>query len=369
MKYAPYSNSKISKGHCPFAFKKTYIEKAPKKRLENLEFGAAVHDIIKDVLEVRLGGGTVSHDEIMGIINHNTPHSISHRVEEIIGIIRTFQGKFRMNMQNVVGVEEKISIDRDGKESPWESGYLRGIVDILEIDGDHATITDHKTQYNILSDADMASHEQLSFYCLLTKSFYPQVEKFTVRIYFARYGITKKSTRTMEDVVRYADVVESRIQSIEGIEEWVPIPGPTCTICEHIHLCPLAQYDQEDKDDLLVVDDASAARTAKLLRVREVQVSRMKEALRSYSAKHGPIKVSDEWSYGYVPRQGTQWPVQQTADVFKRHGYEMLEHVGFSATSMRRLIGRARRLDSEFCRDLEAVAKEKTDTSFKGYKT
>lgn len=367
MKYAPYSNSKIAKGHCPFAFKKTYIERATKRRLENLEFGAAVHDIIRDILECRLKGEPI--DDVMGIISQNTPHSVSHRLEEIVGIIKTFQERFRMNMQYVVGVEEKVSIDRDGNECPWDIGYLRGIVDILEINGDHATITDHKTQFNILSDGDMDNHEQLSFYCLLIKSFYPQVEKFTVRIYFARYGVTKQSTRTMEDVVRYADVVESRIQSIERIEEWVPIPGPTCTICEHIHLCPLAQYDKEDRDDLLIVDSASASRAAKLLRVREVQVQRIKEALRSYSAKHGAIKVSDGWSYGYVPRQSVQWPVAQTAEVFKRHGYEMLDHVGFSATSMRKLLGRARRLDADFCEDLEGVSREKTDTSFKGFKT
>ncbi len=369
MKYAPYSNSKIAKGHCPFAFKKTYIEKVQKRRLENLEFGAAVHDIIADILEARLKGEGMNRDDVIGIINHRTPHSVSHRIEEVMGIINIFQDKFRMNMRDVVGVEEKISIDSDGNEAPWESGHLRGIIDILEINGNHAIITDHKTQFNVLSDRDMDSHEQLSFYCLLIKSFYPQVEKFTVRIYFARYGVTKQSTRTMEDLVRYLDVVESRIQSIEGIEEWVPIPGPTCTICEHIHLCPLAQYDQEDRDDLLIVDAASASRAAKLLRVREVQVQRIKDALRSYSAKHGPIKVSDSWSYGHVPKQSQEWPVKQTEDVFKRHGYDMTDHIGFSATSMRKLVNRARRLDAEFCEDLEKTAREKVNTSFKGYKT
>lgn len=369
MKYAPYSNSKISKGHCPFAFKKTYIEKAPRKRLENLEFGAAVHDIIKDILEIRLKGGSVSKSDVMDIIGHNTPHSVSYRLEEIIGIIETFQKKFRMNMQHVVGVEEKISIDRNGNETPWDIGYLRGIVDIIEINGNHATITDHKTQFNILSDRDMDSHGQLSFYSLLTKSFYPQVEKFTVRIYFARYGITKQSTRTMEDIVRYADVVESQIKSIEEIEEWVPIPGSTCSICEHIHLCPLAQYDQSDKDDLLIVDDASAARAAKLLRVREVQVSRIKSALNAYSAKHGPIKVSDEWSYGHVPRSTMEWPVNQTLDVFRRHGYDFMEHVGVSSRSIKKIVERAKRLDAEFAEEVEKIGTEKTVTSFKGYKT
>lgn len=369
MKYAPYSNSKIAKGHCPFAFKKTYIDKTPRTRLENLEFGSAVHDVIRDILEWRLRGEVISPDDIWNMIGYNTPHSISHRIGEIFEIIQKFQDKFRMNMEYVVGVEEKISINRDGKDAPWESGYLRGIIDILEIVGNHAIITDHKTQYNVLSNREMDSHEQLSFYCLLTKSFYPQVEKFTVRIYFARYGITKQSTRTMEDVVRYSDVVESKIKSIEGIEEWVPIPGPTCTICEHIHLCPLAQYDKNDKDDLLIIDSASASRAAKLLRVREVQVSRIKEALREYSSKHGPIKVSDEWSYGYVPREGLEWPVNETREVFKRHGYDFSDHIGFSASSMKKLIKRARRLDQEFSEDLEGIAKEKVDTSFKGYKT
>lgn len=363
--YAPWSHSKILKGHCPFAFHKTYVDKVPKIRLENLEFGAAVHNIIRDILEARLRG---QQSVVMDVINHNTPHSISPRVEEIMGIVEVFQNKFKMNMDYVVGVEEKMAIDRDGNESPWDESYLRGIIDILEIRDDHAIITDHKTQFNILSDDEMDKHDQLSFYCLLTKGFYPQVERFTVRIYFARYGITKQTTRTMEDVVRYADVVESKIQSIEGIKEWVPIPGSTCTICEHMHICPLAQYDKEDRDELLILDAAGAARAAKLLRVREVQVKRLKEALRAHCSRHGVIKISDEWQYGYVPKESKGWPIEATREVFKRHGHDISSHISFSKTSMRALVNRARRLDAEFAEDLERVSKEEKSTSFRGHK-
>ena len=366
MKYAPYSNSKISKGHCPFAFKKTYIEKTPRLRLENLEFGAAVHNIIKDILDARLAGQDYN---IQDLISHNTPHSISPRIAEILSIVNLFESRFKMDMNYVVGVEEKMSLDEAGDEAPWDRSYLRGIIDILEINGNHAIITDHKTQYNILSNAEMDSHEQLTFYCLLTKYFYPQVERFTVRIYFARYGITKQTTRTMEEILSHEEVVKAKIEAIEGIEEWVPIPGSTCTICEHMHLCPLANYDQEDKDDLLVLDEAGARRAAKLLRVREVQVKRLRDALRGYCSKNGPIRVSDEWNYGHVARESESWPVKPTYDVFKRHGYEFADHISFSKSSMRKLANRARRLDKEFAEDLDKVCKHEKDTAFRGYKS
>jgi hypothetical protein len=172
----------------------------------------------------------------------------------------------------------------------------------------------------------------------------------------------------MEDVVRCADVVEAKIKSIESIEEWVPIPGPTCTICEHLHLCPLAQYDPNDIDDSMIMRPEDAIRFAKLLRVREVQVKRLKEALRAHCSRHGPISVSDVWQYGYVPTETTNWPNEETREVFRRHGHDILDHISFSKTSMRKLVKRAQRLDEEFAEDLASVSKQKKDTSFRGYK-
>lgn len=366
MKYAPYSHSKISKAHCPYAFKRRYIDRDKGRTTGNLRFGAAVHQIMADILNANVRQQPY---DVIEVMKQNTWIDLVNRVDEIRDITNTFIDKFQVNLDNVVGVEEKVAIDINGKDADWDKAYLRGILDIVEIDGTHATITDHKTQYNILSDEDMAKNSQLTFYALLTKAFYPQVESFTVRIYFARYGFTKSADRTIEDIQRCWENLQVKVSAIESIDEWVPIPGPTCSICEHMHECPLAKYDPKGNEVSIVMNASEAVRQAKLLRVREEQVKRIKAALSRYSGIHGPIKASDEWEYGYIKRESVDWPIEQTCETFKNHDHSIEAHISFSKPSMRKLIARAKRLDPEFADELESICKHKSSTTFRGYKT
>lgn len=365
MKYAPYSHSKIQRGHCPFSFKRRYIDKAKGIPGEQLLFGQVVHRIIADILNA-----LVKHHEVFypEIIKEHTPVRLINRVEEIQHLIDIFREKFDVNYDNVVGIEEKVAIDLRGYGTDWDAAYIRGILDIVEIEGKHATITDHKTQYNILSDDDMRNNPQLTFYALLTKMFYPQVETFTVRIYFARYGFTKASERTLEDIHRYWNTLQIQIGTIENIDEWIPIPGQTCSICEYMHECPLAAYDSSGLEVPAVMNEAEAIKQAKLLRVREEQVKQAKSLLAHYASIHGPIHVSDKWSYGYVPRQSVEWPVEATKETFRRHDHSIDPHISFDKPSMKKLVARSKRLDPDFADELESICHHKSSTTFKGYK-
>lgn len=366
MKYHPYSHSKIQKAHCPYAFKRRYIDKEHGHRRGNLRFGGVVHDIMADILNARVRGQPY---DVLEIVKKNTTIDLVERIDEIQGIINVFLSRFDVNFDNVVGVEEKVAINEGGYGTDWDNAYLRGILDVVEIDGTHAIITDHKTQYNILSDEDMKKNTQLTFYSLLTKAFYPQVETFTAKIYFARYGFTKSSERTIDDIRQFWDTLHIQINAIENIEEWIPIPGSTCPICEFMHECPLARYDEAGNDPPAVMTAAEAVRQAKLLRVREEQVKQAKALLAQYAAANGSIKISDAWEYGYVKRSTVEWPVSDTRQVFVRNDHSIDAHINFSKTSMKKLVSRAKRLDPDFADELESVCRNKTETTFKGHKT
>jgi hypothetical protein len=365
MKYGPYSHSRIQTGHCPFAFDKRYRKHERGVSRGNAGFGKVIHLIVADVIKAQVRQDAYDVSELM---NKHITHDLLPRIREMQDILHIFSHRFEFNRHRVVGVEENIAIDFEGNEAKWEDSYLRGVLDIIEIEGNHVTITDHKTQYNILSKEQMDTNSQLTMYCYLAKCLYPQLEKFTVKIYFARYGAYRTSQRTLEDLDKFRQEVDITINQIEAIEEWVPIAGANCAFCEFIHSCPLAQYDPKGMDPPEVLTDEQAVKEARLIRVREEQVKRAKERLKAYCSANGDVQVSGDYAFGFVANSTVNWSPKTVKEVFERHGHEIDGHISFSKTSLRRLISQAKRLDPEFADDLERAGSETQETRFKGFK-
>jgi tellurite resistance-related uncharacterized protein len=144
MKYGPYSHSRIQTGYCPLAFKKRYIDQDQGVQRGNAGFGKVVHLIIADIIKAQVDN--VAYD-VTELIKFHMPHDLLPRLGEMQDIFETFTKRFHFNKSNVVGVEEAVAVDFDGREAPWAQSYLRGVLDVIEIDGEHATVTDHKTQF------------------------------------------------------------------------------------------------------------------------------------------------------------------------------------------------------------------------------
>jgi len=365
MKYSPYSHSRIQTGNCPFAFKKRYIDRDRGIQRGNSGFGKVLHLVIADIIKAMVARREYSADRLLEL--HMDTAELS-RTSEMLDILNTFHHAFVLNRDKVAGIEEAIAVNFDDSEAPWEDSYLRGVLDLIEIDGTHATITDHKTQFNILAQTQMDDNLQLSMYCYLAKCMYPQLTRFTVKIYFARYGAYRQSTRTLADLDAFRRTIDIMIGKIESIEEWVPIACSSCAFCEYISACPLAQYDPKGLVPPEVMTQAQAVREARLLRVREEQIKVAKERLKAFSSANGPIEISGDYAFGFVENCSTEWSPKEVREVFERHDHSLDGHVNFSKTNLRRLIKQAQRLDPDFASDLEEIGKDKKSTRFKGYK-
>ena len=226
--YSPYSFSKINLAACPFAFWLRYHEKLKGVRNPIFDLGSVIHLILAKLIEYIIAGKEYDSDQVILLYMRAT---VRDRIDELRKEVWLFEKYFEFNPELVVGVEERMSINRDGTAGKYNSSFLRGILDLIEIDGDTCIITDHKSQFNVLSDGDMAKHEQLRFYCFMVMHFWPQVERFITRIYFTRYGVTKSAVIEKDQVLRYGKRLAISIDHIEAMDKWPAIPGDTCTIC------------------------------------------------------------------------------------------------------------------------------------------
>lgn len=365
MKYTPYSHSKIQTGYCPFAFKKRYIEHDSGISRGNSDFGGMIHLIIADVIKAQVSEKEYS---LVDLINKHITHNLLPRMQEIQEVLEIFRMRFKFNKVNVVGIEERMAVDENGNEATWDDSWYRGIIDLIEIDGTHGIITDHKTQFNIFSQADMDSNDQMTGYCYLAHKIYPQLKTFTIRIYFARYGAYRSTTRELKDLELMEQRLGISIEKIEQIEEWVPIAGAGCVFCDYISECPLAQYDPKGTDIQMVTTHAQAIEQARLLRVREEQNKKSKELLQAYCSVHGPVETSGDYAYGYVDSQSEGWNIKSLKEILEKNGHELTDYVNVHKASVKKLIKSAKRLDPDLADSLESIAVEEIKTSFRGHK-
>ena len=365
MSYAPYSFSKLQLAHCPFAFRKKYIEKIPEVTSPNALFGKVVHAIIADIIKNQVMERSY---DLAELFDQHMPQSLVPRTREIQDILDIFRQRFSFDKDDVVGVEEKIALDSYGNLCDWDQSFLRGVLDLIEIKGGKGFITDHKTQYNILSQEEMDRNGQLTMYCLLAKAAYPQLQSFDVKIYFARYGAYRSSTRTQKDLELFDMELKLAIDKLESITEWVPVAGASCTFCGYMSQCPLAIYDPRGTDLPQVVTDQQAIELARLLRVREEQIKKQKALLQQYCSQHGDVVISDDYCYGYVSTDTTEWPIAETEQALSRHGQNILDHVTVAKRSIDKLLSQSHRLDPDLYETLSAVGIPKTTTSFRGHR-
>jgi hypothetical protein len=365
MKYAPYSHSKIQTGYCPFAFKKRYIDHDKGISRGNSDFGGMIHLIIADVIKAQVNEKEYS---LVDLINKHITHDLLPRMQEIQEVLEIFRMRFRFNKENVVGVEERMAIDENGDEAPWDNSLFRGIIDLIEIDGAHGIITDHKTQFNIFNQEEMDNNDQMTGYCYLAHKIYPQLKTFTIRIYFARYGAYRSTTREIKDLELMEQRLGIAIEKIEQIEEWVSIAGASCVFCDYISDCPLAQYDPNGSDIQMVTTHAQAIEQARLLRVREEQNKKSKELLQAYCSVNGPVEISGDYAYGYVDSESNGWDMKALKEVLEKNGQELTAYVTVHKESVKKLIKSAKRLDPDLADSLENIAVEEIRTAFRGHK-
>jgi hypothetical protein len=126
--------------------------------------------------------------------------------------------------------EYKMALDAEGKPSAYGSGYwVRGIVDLLIVDGDQAYIVDYKTGSNKYPDP-----KQLKLMALMTFAHFPEVQKIKAGLLFIVHTsfVDESYTRDQIDELWdhfYPDL--QRLQTSYDTSVWNPNRTPLCGWC------------------------------------------------------------------------------------------------------------------------------------------
>lgn len=367
------SDTFLKTADCPRNLFKTYVDRSG-KRIEHVAAarGSAAHDAIYDLtpwcVDNELQPCELSDDEVDRAVRYRTPPQIASEIPEILRWVDLWRDRFRFSDWRALdGFEQRIALNERFEEVPFTDASYRGIIDVLEIYGSHAVITDYKSQPNILGQTELAEHSQLTFYAWLVSKMYPHVDTITCRIWYLRYGFYHETTRHIADLETYERSLMIRIEKIADIDNWDPNPGKQCQYCDWIVDCPIAMDLGLAVPVIRTADEAHEA--AQKLRVVSELQKRLNDGLREYVKKNDGVRLDDGYTYGYRASVTDSWDPGEVDDVLREHGKSLSDIATVDSRKMKQYIKAAARDDDDLAADLRNIKREKHSTRFSGYKT
>ena len=135
-----------------------------------------------------------------------------------------------VNMEGAKYPEHRMGLDAEGNAATYGKGYwVRGIVDLLIIDGDHAFIVDYKTGSNKYPDP-----KQLKLMALMTFAHFPQVNKIKAGLLFVMHDSFLAEEYDREEIESLWGHFKSDLERLKISYEndvWQTNPTALCGWC------------------------------------------------------------------------------------------------------------------------------------------
>jgi len=245
---------------------------------------------------------------------------LSSELPGLIDRLGTFYRRFRASgdvtteerneflRQQILFCEHSLAVDGNGKVCSYDScpqdGW-RGRIDYAEDSGDGVlTVIDFKNRPAIFPESELLENEQLSLYVWLVSQHYPQFTSFRVGIYYFQFGNTQLVDITKDQVEANVAKLRARARhkSRLSVQEIAPEPGfGKCQYCDYLSSCDAGAAVLEPS--LMVPTDMSSAQDlARWLMVNEERVKSAREAMRAFTAEHGPVVIDDGTVIGYCEK-------------------------------------------------------------------
>jgi hypothetical protein len=365
------SPSFLQKAACPFCLKCAYIDKVEDRYIRvNTLRGSASHEAIAELTRIAVEDEIplreLTDDQVQACVHKHTPHEIIAEQASILKWVYLWRDRFVMT-KSFVGHEEKMAIGEDYEECAWDEASYRGIVDYLEITATHADITDYKSSAHVLSQGELDTHEQLTFYAWLIHKFYPHVKTFSCRIWYLQYGFYGETRRTVDDINFYEQSMDLKIQKVMDIQDWSALPGEQCGVCDYVHLCPIAA--DVSGPPKYIVTQQQAELAAGRLRVFEALISGLRKNLAGYVKANDAVRLSGDFVYGFRASTVLQWDTVKLEELLRREGLSIAELVRVDAKTMKKFMKQLEHDNPEFAEQLQEEALTvSAKTQFKGHK-
>ncbi len=341
---------------CPCAYKFKYVDHMPGTSSEAMAIGKVVHEAIAEynrhLLKNKLETDVTAIMEIAYEVFYKETNIIgTSRLGEIEQIMENFAQSHILNLKTTVGIEETI------KTQISDDVCFMGIIDLLEIDGDTATIIDYKTDWAVRPQYEVDRDFQLRVYAWLVAREYPQVTNFKAKLDFVRHSIVREVEMDIGDVLRTEAKLLGLVRLIENEKEFPPQPGAGCAWCNYIEKCSALK---NISNMTICKTKEDAIRIAGELAILEKQVSDRKEALKNWCTVNGPVVVNGlQW--GFYPTLSKDIDdIQRFIDIVKELGDDPYRYLSVDGRKTRKLWSR-----NDVAIMLNEISKDKGYTSFK----
>jgi len=126
--------------------------------------------------------------------------------------------------------EQKMALDADGKASAYGKGYwVRGIVDLMIVDGDTAFIVDYKTGSNKYPEP-----KQLKLMALMAFAHYPEINRIKAGLLFIVHNSFMTEEYHRDDIDKLWAAFNQDLNRMDASyinDVWMPNPTPLCGWC------------------------------------------------------------------------------------------------------------------------------------------
>jgi len=364
------SPSFLTNAACPRYLKLHYIDKVDDRYIRvAAERGSACHEAIAELIslcqEAQIQPSSLSLDQISDAVASHTPHTILAEIGEIMSWVRLWAERYQIS-KHIYGVEEKVALDEAFDDTEWDNASYRGILDVVDVNKKHCTVTDWKSQPHVMTQAELDAHEQLTMYCWLASKLYPHIEEYTARIWYLRYGFYAETKRTVKDLQLFEQTLMLKEQKILEISNWDPIPGKHCQYCDVIQHCPLSQDLSVTNTQVISQDQAIDA--AQRITVMDALSKELKARLKAYVKENDSVVIGDKWCWGYRSKASAVWDMQELLDVLMEYGHEIQEVASIDSRKLKKFLKVATRANPGLESDIAQIQKTKVKTEFRGYR-
>lgn len=400
VKYGPYSPSRLDVGMCGHWFKKQYIDTVS-RGYEDLAAarGAAAHEVLEKInLQLRDDPNRPFTENLVhgwvveAIKNHPAAYA---EVDLILDMCRRYIQRPVKEINPECGVEVKLAVainqlpngDISFTEVDYDDprAFFRGRLDVLVLHEDNktATITDHKTQPNIVPLGDTF---QLGCYAWMLWKTHPYLQTIKTVIHFARYGCYSDAYEwSLEDLKAIENQILVRASILESTVDWKATPNDLCQYCPYIVQCPVMSefidYDPELNNYKVKINNVhclgdmeKANKLAAAAYVVDEWLGVVKKNIREHIKMYETPITINNITWGFKPSSGPDWDKvnkklkPMMLEIFKKHGVDPTIFMSFNQSTTTPALDPLRIDGSPLAAEIDRIIPIKSSTSFAAHK-
>lgn len=190
----------------------------------------------KKYYEIRVAKNYISQDTPQTIYGKEVHKALEDYVKSNTALAKNYE-RYKELVDNLIAIpgekycEHEMALTKEKTPCEFESSdrWVRGICDLLIIDGDTAFIVDYKTGSNKYPDP-----KQLKLMALMTFAHFPQINKVKAGLLFLAHNQFIPEEYKRQDIDKYWGQFLGTLLRLDNSYEtntWQPNPTPLCGYC------------------------------------------------------------------------------------------------------------------------------------------